>query len=79
MKIKGLVDTDFVNYKDISMFISLGTCNWKCCKESNIPVSVCQNSELAKQKDIDISVEEIFHRYISKPIISAICIGGLEP
>lgn len=79
MKIKGLVDTDFVNYKDISMFISLGTCNWKCCKESNIPVSVCQNSELAKQKDIDISVEEIFHRYISNPIISAICIGGLEP
>lgn len=79
MKIKGIIDEDLINFKQASMFIGLGTCNWKCCIENNVPVSICQNSELAKQKDIDISVNEIFHRYISNPITSAIVIGGLEP
>jgi organic radical activating enzyme len=79
MKIKGLVDEDFVNFKLPCMFISIGTCNWKCCIEINIPVTVCQNSDLAKQKDIDIPIDEIFNRYISNPISEAIVIGGLEP
>lgn len=70
---------DFVNYKKPSMFIGIGYCNWKCCKESGIPITVCQNSELAKQKEIDISMDEIFHRYIENPITKAIVIGGLEP
>ena len=70
---------DFVNYKKPSMFIGIGYCNWKCCKESGIPITVCQNSELAKQKEIDISIDEIFHRYIENPITKAIVIGGLEP
>lgn len=79
MKIKNIVDEDFVNYKVSSMFIGLGTCNWKCCIEANIPVTVCQNSDLAKQKDIDIPIDKIFNRYISNPISEAIVIGGLEP
>lgn len=79
MKIKGLLDEDFVNYKLVSMFIALGTCDWKCCKEVNIPITICQNSELAKQKDVDISVDEIFYRYTSNPLSQAVVIGGLEP
>lgn len=79
MKIKNIVDEDFVNYKVSSMFIGLGTCNWKCCIEANIPVTVCQNNDLAKQKDIDIPIDEIFNRYISNPISEAIVVGGLEP
>ena len=79
MLIRGLVDEDFVNYRKPSMFISLGWCNWKCCKEANIPITVCQNSELAKQKEIEVSVDEIFRRYIQNPITKSIVIGGLEP
>lgn len=79
MLIKGLTDEDFVNYKKSSMFIALGHCDWKCCKEANIPITVCQNSELAKQKEIEVSVDEIFRRYIQNPITKAIVIGGLEP
>lgn len=79
MKIKGLIDEDFVNYKATSMLIALGTCNWKCCKEANIPTSICQNSELAKQKDIEVSADEIFSRYTSNNLTSAVVIGGLEP
>ena len=79
MLIKTIVDEDFTNYKLTSMFIALGTCNWKCCTEENIPISICQNSELARQKDIEVSADEIFSRYISNPLTSAVVIGGLEP
>lgn len=79
MKIKGLVDEDFVNFKLPCMFIAIGSCNWKCCIEANIPIEICQNSKLAQQKDIDIPVDEIFNRYISNPISEAIVISGLEP
>ena len=79
MKIKGIIEEDFVNYKLPCLYISLGSCDWKCCYESNIPVSVCQNSNLAQSKDIDVSIDEIFNRYISNPISEAIVIVGLEP
>lgn len=79
MKIIALLEEDFTNYKFPSMFIALGRCDWKCCKEADIPISVCQNSELAKQKEIEVSVDEIFRRYIQNPITKAIVAGGLEP
>lgn len=79
IKVKGLVDEDFVNYKSPSMFIALGHCNWKCCVEAKIPITVCQNSELANVKEIEVPVSEIYHRYSQNPITEAIVIGGLEP
>lgn len=79
MKIKGLKDEDFVNYKKPSMFISAAICDWKCCIEQNLDISVCQNSELAKADTIDYPIEKIFERYITNPITSAVVIGGLEP
>ena len=33
MRIKFLVDEDFVNYKKPSMFIGFPNCTWKCEKE----------------------------------------------
>lgn len=79
MLIKGLVDEDFVNYKKPSMFISSCFCDWKCCTESNIPITTCQNCELAQSPTIDISLESIYARYINNPISKALVIGGLEP
>lgn len=79
MKIKGLKDEDFVNYKKPSMFISTATCDWKCCTEQNLDKSICQNSELAKAVTIDYSAEKIYERYRANPITSAVVIGGLEP
>jgi hypothetical protein len=61
------------------MFIATCFCDWKCCIESAIPTYTCQNSNLAKQKNFDISITHIYSRYISNVITSAIVIGGLEP
>ena len=77
MKIKGLLDEDFVNYKKASMFIIFPYCSCKCEKESG--VHCCQNSDLANAQIMDIDVDEIIQRYISNPITQAIVCGGLEP
>lgn len=79
MKIKAIVDENFQDYKMASMFIATNQCNWKCCIDGGFNKSVCQNSTIAKQKDIDIPTDEIFSRYIGNPITKAIVIGGLEP
>lgn len=79
MRVKAIVDEDFVNYKKASMFIATCFCDWKCCTEGGFDKSICQNSPTAQQPNIEISYEEIFKRYISNPITSAIVIGGLEP
>ena len=79
MKIKGVVDECFQDYKKTSMLISMAGCDWKCCNEAGIPVSVCQNSELAKQEDIEISDVELVDRYLKNPITKAVIFAGLEP
>ena len=79
MKIKGLQNEDFVNYKKPSIFIGTSLCDWKCCNEQCLDRSVCQNSSLVNSKTIDISTDEIFRRYINNPITKSIVIGGLEP
>lgn len=77
MRIKGLTDEDFVNYKLPSMFISTNTCTFKCDKDAGS--CVCQNSELAKTLGINIVNDELIRRYIHNPITKAIVFGGLEP
>ena len=79
MKLKALVDEDFVNYKKPSLFIGTAQCDWKCCTEQGIDISMCQNSALAKAKTIDVPIDEIVCRYVNNPITEAIVIGGLEP
>lgn len=79
MEIKQLLDEDFVNYKKPSMFIGTITCNWKCCIEQGIDISICQNSALANAETIDVPTDEIFRRYINNYITSSVVIGGLEP
>ena len=79
MRIKGLQDEDFVNYKKPSMFIGTSICDWKCCNEQCLDKNICQNSSLANSKTIDVSADEIYRRYINNPITKAVVIGGLEP
>lgn len=77
MKIKGLIDEDFVNYKKPSMFISTYTCSFKCCEECG--QAVCQNLPLVSQPTVEIDNAELVQRYINNSISQAVVIGGLEP
>ena len=77
MKVKNLIDEDFVNYKEPSMFIATSQCSFKCDKEANC--QVCQNSQLAAAPSVEISAVELWERYLNNPITSAVVIAGLEP
>ena len=77
MKIKGLIDEDFVNYKKPSMFISTYTCSFKCCEECG--QAVCQNLPLVSQPTVEVDNAELVQRYINNSISQAVVIGGLEP
>ena len=77
MKVKGIVDEDFVNYKLPAMYIAFGHCTFKCDKENG--ANLCQNCHLVKQPDIEVSKEYLIERYLANPITSAIVLAGLEP
>ena len=77
MRIKGLIDEDFVNYKKPSMFIIFPYCTFKCDKEAGC--SVCQNGRLANEPILTLYENNIIERYMNNPITKAIVCGGLEP
>lgn len=77
MKVKGIVFEDFLNYKKPSLFIIFPYCNFKCDKDCGL--KVCQNSSLAKEKEIEYSIDKIVNNYIKNDITKAIVCGGLEP
>lgn len=77
MQIKGLRDEDFVNYRKPSMFIIFPFCSFKCDKENGC--NLCQNSHLAQEPIIEISINNLITRYVSNPLTKSIVCGGLEP
>ena len=70
MKIKNIIEEDFVNYFKSSMFILFNKCSFKCDKEAGC--SICQNSQIIKEPDIEISKIEIVSRYVKNPITKAV-------
>ena len=77
MKLKGINDEDFINYKLPSMFLITSYCDFKCDRESG--ENCCQNSSLAKLPVKEINDNTIIQRYLSNPITKGIVFGGLEP
>ena len=77
MKLIGIIDTDTVNYKKISMVLEFPYCSFKCDRECG--KKVCQNSDLASAPIIDIKMDEIIKMYNNNPMTEAIICQGLEP
>ena len=77
MQVKGIIDTDFINYKTPCMTIEMPYCNFKCDKECGKPV--CQNGPLATAPVNEYSIDSILKLYESNPIARAVCFQGLEP
>lgn len=77
MKIKGLIEQDFVQYRKPCMFIIMPYCSFKCEKQCG--VKCCQNSQLVNTKIVDVPVQTIVDRYINNGITHSIVFGGLQP
>lgn len=79
MRLKGIIEEDFIQYKKPSMFLISCFCDWKCCNEAKVDISVCQNEPIVKNPTNNIDDEKIYNKYQANPITSSIVIGGLEP
>ena len=77
MKLKGLVEYDICNFRIPSMFLIFPNCSFKCDHECGRPV--CQNSALAHEPEIEVSVMKIMYDYMDNPLVHAIVCGGMEP
>ena len=78
MILKGIIDTDTINYKKISMVLEFPICkNFKCDRDCG--KQVCQNSRLASAPNIVIPNKEIIQRYLDNPITESIVCQGLDP
>ena len=77
MKLKGIIDCDFTNYKEPVLTLEFPTCSFKCDKLNGC--QVCQNSTLVTEPDIEISLDSIWQLYQQNPLTQGFCCQGLEP
>ena len=77
MKLVNLIQEDFTNYKKPSLFLGFPYCSGKC-NTLNGKI-VCQNEQLKKATQIEISSQEIINLYNKNNITKAVVCGGLEP
>lgn len=79
MRVKELIDEDFVNYKKPVMYIGTAFCSGKCYKELGMPETLCQNHVWKTTSIKEIENDTLISRYLNNPITQGICFGGLEP
>ena len=79
LTVKEIVDENFQDYKKASMFIATVKCDFKCLTERGLDCSICQNSKTAKLPNKTVLIPDVFKRYMSNPLTSAVVVGGLEP
>ena len=77
MKLQGIIDCDFTNYKEPVLTLEFPYCDFKCDKLNGC--QVCQNSRLAAEPNIEISFEKIWELYEANPLTKGFCCQGLEP
>ena len=77
--IKEIVDENFQDYKKASMYLAFPKCDFKCFRELNLPIEMCQNFESLKGENKKVEIREIYKRYETNLITRAIVLGGLEP
>ena len=79
MKLKNIIDEDFVQYQQPCMFLSTCFCDWKCCRELGMDICMCQNSPAYDCKIVNKHNDALVKRYVKNPITHAIVFGGFEP
>ena len=77
MKIRGITEECFSDYKAPAMYLAFPNCSFKCDLEAG--GQYCQNSSLIDEPIIDVNKETLIKQYLENPITEAIVFGGLEP
>lgn len=68
----------FQDYKKSALMLGTCFCDWKCCKESGFPVTLCQNHSISKQGFHTVTFKQVLD-YVRKSYTDAVLFAGLEP
>ena len=77
IRLKDIVEV-FQDYKKSALLLCTCYCDWKCCAESGLDQSLCQNSRIAKQREIKTPFASILKK-VNASFTDAVIFGGLEP
>lgn len=77
IKVKNILEEDFTDYKKPAMLVGFPSCSFKCEKDAGL--KMCQNEPLTKSPTIEISISDLFKRYVANSFTEAIVCAGLEP
>ena len=77
MKLLGVIEEDFVNYKEPTFSLLFPFCSMKCNTESGR--EVCHNTNIDNGKLLDLSNDLIIQKYLKSEISHNICMYGMEP
>lgn len=77
IRLKDIVEV-FQDYKKSALLLCCISCDWKCCIEAGIDVSVCQNHNIIKQREVYLPFDVILNK-VNLSITDSIIFGGLEP
>ena len=77
IKIKGIVEEDFTQYRRPTMVVLFPTCTFKCDKENKC--DLCQNAKLLQEPDILVDPKAIAERYTRNSITEGFVFSGMEP
>ena len=61
------------------MLIATHSCCFKCLKEQNLPISICQNSHLSESQIKESLITELIDIYDKNILQESIIFAGLEP
>lgn len=67
------------HYKKNGLLVATCTCDWKCLKEQDLPIDICQNCHTSNMENKLISVEDLIEKYNNNLLSSCIVFAGLEP
>lgn len=74
------LEENYQDYKESSLKIVTSICDFKCCTEQGIDVSVCANHSYANNIPNKVKNKSILAIYNNmRPFCSSIVFGGLEP
>ena len=78
MRINGLKDEVFNDFKTVGMYISVPFCSVRCWERLGLDKSICQNSHLDNVEIKNIPNKVIIDRYLKNEITKCIIFSGRD-
>ena len=67
------------HYYKNGLLVATVSCDWKCLRETNLPLDICQNSHTCNMETKTIEVSELVKTFEDNLMSDCVIFAGLEP